>query len=182
MLNDSKTDKLLEDAHIKLRAPEPEDLEVLFLWENDTDVWRYGSAISPYSRYLLKQYIADAQVDVFQSKQLRFMIVLAEENVAIGTVDLYDFDPINSRAGVGIYIDCAYRKKHYATRALLLLERYVFEFLKINQLYAIIPETNNASLRLFLQSNFIKAGVLYQWISGDNRFEDAIIVQKIKEQ
>ena len=37
--------KLLENKTIQLRAIEPEDLEVLYKWENDTDVWKYGSEI-----------------------------------------------------------------------------------------------------------------------------------------
>ena len=46
--------KLLKNNILQLRAPEPEDLEVLYSWENDTDVWIYGSAMSPYSKYILK--------------------------------------------------------------------------------------------------------------------------------
>ncbi|MDD2552160.1 MAG: GNAT family N-acetyltransferase, partial [Dysgonamonadaceae bacterium] len=61
--------KFLENNTLSLRAPEPEDLEVLYKWENDTDIWQYGTAISPYSKFILKQYIADAQTDIFQSKQ-----------------------------------------------------------------------------------------------------------------
>ena len=68
--------KLLKNNTLQLRAPEPEDLEVLYKWENDTDVWIYGSAMSPYSKYILRQYIADAQTDIFESKQLRYMIDL----------------------------------------------------------------------------------------------------------
>ena len=172
--------KFLENNVLQLRAIEPEDLEVLYKWENDTDVWRYGSAISPYSKYILKQYIANAQTDIFESKQLRFMITLFQEQSTIGTIDLYDFDALNSRAGVGIYIDSEYRKEGYAKQALNLLGKYVFNFLKINQLYALIPKSNKASLHLFQSSGFIKSGVLQQWISDDNKYEDAIIVQKLK--
>lgn len=172
--------KFLENNILSLRAPEPEDLELLFKWENDTEVWKFGSAISPYSKYVLKQYIIDAQTDIFQSKQLRFMIVLKREQISVGTIDLYDFDAINSRCGVGIYIDHAYRKNEYATNALNLLEKYVFNFLNINQLYAIIPENNKASIQLFNHSHFSESGVLQQWIFTEKGYENAIIVQKLK--
>lgn len=173
--------KLLQNNVLQLRALEPEDLEVLYKWENDTDVWKFGSAMSPYSKYILKQYIADAETDIFQSKQLRFMITLLHNQNTIGTIDLYDFDALNSRCGVGIYIDSTYRKEGFAKQALSLLENYGFNFLKINQLYAIIPESNKASLQLFQSSGFSNSGVLQQWISYNNMYEDAIFTQKIKQ-
>ena len=172
--------KLLENKTILLRAIEPEDLEVLYKWENDTDVWKFGSAMSPYSKYVLRQYIVDAQTDIFESKQLRFMITLQQRNSTIGTIDLYDFDPLNSRCGVGIYIDPEYRKGGFAKQALSLLQDYAFDFLNINQLYALIPESNKASLQLFLSSEFSKSGTLNQWVAYDSKYENAIIVQKLK--
>lgn len=169
----------LENDTLSLRCPEPEDLEALYRWENDTDVWKYGSAISPYSKYILRQYIENAQTDIFESKQLRFMIVLNQNQSTIGTIDLYDFDALNSRCGVGIYIDNEWRKKGYAAQAMRVLQKYVFDFLKINQLYAVIPESNKASLNLFQNYNFLKTGILQQWVSNANTFEDAIMVQKL---
>ena len=173
--------KLLNNDRLYLRALEPEDLEVLYKWENDTDVWKFGSAMSPYSKYALRQYIADAQTDIFQSKQLRFMIVLNEGETTVGTIDLYDFDALNSRCGVGIYIDPTNRENRFALQALNLLVSYTFHFLKINQLYAVIPESNRASLKLFQSSGFSQSGVLQEWVSYNNEYENAIIVQKIKK-
>lgn len=172
--------KLLKNNILQLRAPEPEDLEVLYSWENDTDVWIYGSAMSPYSKYILRQYIADAQTDIFEAKQLRFMIDLQKDNSTIGTIDLYDFDALNSRCGVGIYIDADYRRSGFAKQALILLQDYVFNFLNINQLYAHIPESNKASLELFKSAGFSVSGTLKEWIFSDNNYENAIIMQKLK--
>lgn len=174
--------EFLKNDTLHLRALEPEDLEALYKWENDTDVWRYGSAMSPYSKYVLRQYIVDAQTDIFESKQLRFMISLNQENSRIGTIDLYDFDPLNSRCGVGIYIDPEYRKEGFAKQALILLQKYVFNFFNINQLYAFIPTSNKASQKLFKSTGFSKSGILQQWIADDKGYEDVIIMQKLKTQ
>lgn len=171
--------KILDNDILHLRAPEPEDLDVLYKWENDTDVWKFGSAMSPYSKFVLRQYIADAQTDIFQSKQLRFMIELNQDKHTVGTIDLYDFDARNSRCGVGIYIDDEWRKRGFAMQAMDLLQNYAFNFLKINQLFAVIPESNKASLQLFQSRGFIKSGILQQWVSYENIYENAFIVQKI---
>ena len=86
---------ILENDKIKLRALEPEDAELLYIWENDTDVWQAGETLIPFSRHTLLQYVANASPDIFEAKQLRLMIDSKEKEipVTIGTIDLFDFNP-----------------------------------------------------------------------------------------
>ena len=88
--------KILEGNFVQLRAPEPEDLECLYQWENDTEIWRVSNTIAPFSRFVLKQYIESAHLDIYETRQVRFMIGL-NNNIdpakTIGTIDLFDFDP-----------------------------------------------------------------------------------------
>jgi len=167
---------LLENNRIRLRAPEPEDLELLYGWENDPAIWEIGSTLSPYSRYSLKQYIADAVNDIYERKQLRLIIELKETNTAVGTVDLYDIDPHHRRAGVGILVDTAHQKKGYAKSALNLLIGYAFSFIKLHQLFAFIPINNTRSLRLFEQCDFETMGVLKDWLLTTNGYMDVAVV------
>ncbi len=171
--------KLLENSIIRLRAPEPEDLEVFYQWENDTSLWQYGSSITPYSRFALKQYLIDNKNDLFTDKQLRLMIEIKLTSAVVGSVDLYDFDPFHRRAGVGILTDNKYRRMGYGLQALSILEKYAFEFLKLKQIYALIPENNSGSAKLFSKAEFVVTGKLAEWLSTGDLFEDAIIMQKI---
>ena len=167
--------KLLENDTIRLRAPEPEDLDKLYSWENDASLWEMGSTLSPYSRYELKQYIADARHDIYDRKQLRLIIELKQSGITVGTIDLYDFDPHHRRAGVGILIDTAHQRKGYAKIALKLLIRYAFSFLKIHQLYACIPVTNTPSQHLFEQCGFETMAILKDWLFTTNGYVDVQI-------
>jgi diamine N-acetyltransferase len=171
--------KLLENEMIRLRALEPEDLDVLYKWENDTRLWRYGSTLTPYSRFSLKSYLSDARTDIFQSCQLRLMIVMKTKNVAVGTIDLYDFDPLNSRAGIGILIDEEYRHKGLGREALALMKEYAFRFLRMKQIYAFVPERNVPSIRLFTYSGYENSGKLTAWIKNEEAFDDVYLMQLI---
>jgi len=153
----------LESDRIKLRALEPEDLQFLYQWENDTRLWEYGSTLSPFSKYELHHYIESASHDIFEAKQLRFMVVEKASNRVMGTVDLYDFDPYHGRVGIGILLDEAFQGKGYAVETLSLVKAYVFAFLHLNQLYAYIPWNNLPSLRLFKRSGYTEAGCLKKW-------------------
>ena len=68
----------LTGKQIELRAVEPEDLDALYRWENDSSLWIYGSTVSPFSRYLLKQYIENYTADITRDKQLRLIIMRKE--------------------------------------------------------------------------------------------------------
>ncbi|SFK33767.1 GNAT family N-acetyltransferase [Proteiniphilum acetatigenes] len=172
--------RLLENNILRLRAPEPEDLDLLYAWENDTAIWQNGASIVPFSRYSIKQYLIDYKHDIYVDKQLRLMVTLRETDECIGTVDLYDFDPFHRRAGVGILIDCKHRRKGYAVQALMLLEEYAFRFLNLRQLYAIIPEKNNSSIGLFAKTGYRQTGLLEEWLSSEDSFYHALIMQKLK--
>ncbi|WP_165025982.1 GNAT family N-acetyltransferase [Dysgonomonas sp. ZJ279] len=175
---------LLENSQIRLRALEPEDLELLYQWENNSELWIYGSTVSPYSKLALRQYINDSlEMDIYQSKQLRLMIDIVGENTTIGTVDLYDINMRNKNAGIGILIDEAYRNRKYASQALELMREYAFNFLKLHQLYAYIGVNNKPSLKLFENIGYSPVGILKDWIQlMDDNYEDVLVTQLINGQ
>lgn len=164
---------------IFLRPLEPEDLDVLYRWENDTRLWNVGATISPFSRFVLKKYLVDAVDDIYQIKQLRMMIVEKESNQPVGTLDLYEFDALNSRAGIGVLIDETFRKKGYAAQAVKAIEMYAFNHLNLHQIYAYVPETNKASMALFTKANFQRTAVLKAWLLINRKYVDVVVMQKI---
>ncbi len=172
---------MLENNEICLRAPEPEDLNALYAWENNADFWYIGNSTSPYSRHALKCYIEELEHDIFSTGQLRFIIELKSEKRPIGTIDIYDFNAFHSRAGVGILIDENERGKGYAGSALKLLLEYGFLFLKIHQFYAYIPEKNEASVRLFLSNGFTRSGELKDWINAAT-YMNVLVFQKMNNR
>lgn len=169
---------LLQDNTIKLRALEPEDLEYLYKWENDTSLWEHGNTLSPYSRFIIKNYIENTHRDIFETKQQRFMIDYLDENTTIGTIDLFDIDFYNLRAGVGILIaDEKYRHMGFAGKALKLLIDYAFKHLSLYQLYCSINENNYASLKLFQNKGFVITGKKIGWLKLSGKMNDVYFLQ-----
>jgi len=169
---------LLENERICLRALEPEDLDALYRWENDTELWRYGSTLTPYSRFALRDYINNSlRQDIFQLHQLRLMIALKATNTVIGTVDLFNFDAIHRRAGVGVLLDRDYQGHGYAAQAVNLLKIYAREVLRLQQLYAEVPISNVSSIKLFGRSGFEESGRLKAWLHTPQGFCDILFLQ-----
>ena len=169
----------LKGEHIYLRALEPKDLDFLYQLENDTSIWEISGTVKPYSKKVLKLYLENAHRDIYDVKQLRLCICNTKDD-CIGLIDLFDFDPKNRRAGMGIVIaDPNQRNKGLGAEAISLLCEYVFSVLDLNQLYANILEDNEASIKLFQKMGFKKIGVKEQWIRTSAGFKNEIMFQKI---
>jgi len=165
---------------IKLRALEPEDLELLYEWENDNSYWVLSNTITPFSKYTLKRYLKNSHKNIYETSQLRLMIETIENKKTIGTIDIFDFDPFHKRAGLGILIaDESERRKGYATMALKCLIDYSFTTLQLHQLYCNILTTNCDSLDLFRKLGFVEAGVKKDWVRSSEGFLDEIMLQLI---
>ncbi|MGL4384210.1 MAG: GNAT family N-acetyltransferase, partial [Flavobacterium sp.] len=97
----------LKGNTIYLRALEPNDLEFVYAMENDQSIWEVSNTQTPYSRFLVKQYLENAHQDIYEAKQLRLAICKDQDFPAVGLIDLFEFDPKNNRAGIGIVIQSA---------------------------------------------------------------------------
>lgn len=154
---------------VSLRPIEPEDLDYIYLWENDTSIWKVSNTLTPFSYYIIKKYIENSHQDIFEAKQLRLIIEQNETKTPVGCIDLFDFDPQHKRAGVGVLIaEDKNRNKGYASESLQLLINYAFLTLKLHQLYANISENNTSSIKLFTKLKFEKTGERKDWLLSQN--------------
>lgn len=171
----------LQGNTIYLRALEPEDLEFIYAIENDENIWEVSNTQTPYSKFLIRQYLENAHQDIHEAKQLRLAICKKETAEAIGLIDLFDFDPKNQRAGIGIIIQNETdRSSGFGKEALGLVVDYAFQQLQLHQLFANIGTENTPSLALFTTFGFEKIGVKKDWIRIKEAFQDEALFQLIK--
>ncbi len=198
----------LEGELIRLRAVEPEDAELIHTWENDPDVWAVSGTTEPFSHEQIRQFV-ERQLqggDLFRTGQLRLMIETREageeagegagegigEGIGegpgtasqpvrtVGTVDLFEYDPLHSRAGLGILIYGSENlRRGYARDAVETLCRYARERLRLHQLWCSVTANNMASLELFRKAGFIESGTKRDWLWSPEGYLDEILFQKI---
>ncbi|MCH5310624.1 MAG: GNAT family N-acetyltransferase [Prevotella sp.] len=166
---------------IKLRAIEPEDLELTYEIENNKELWNVGITNVPYSRFSIRQYIANTQNDIYADKQLRLMIENAEGTV-VGIADLANYDPRHNRAEVGIVIIDKWRRRGIATKALEAVKNYASRIIHLHKLYAIISEDNTIAEKLFNTAGFTQESMLKDWLYDGSEYKDALLMSYICEQ
>lgn len=163
---------------IALRKIEPTDLPFLYQWENDASAWADGANHNPLSQQDLRDYISSTTGDIYKDGQLRLVIqsvseavctlsaqrsVSPQDGLTIGCVDLFDFDPRNRRAALGMYIAPEHRGKGVGREALAQIEAYAFDFLHLRCLYAVIAQNNTACSAIFEHAGYIPSSPLKNW-------------------
>jgi diamine N-acetyltransferase len=173
----------LKGETVFLRALEPEDLEFVYAIENDETIWEVSNTQTPYSKFLIRQYLENAHQDIYEAKQLRLAICKNGTFEAIGLIDLFDFDAKNKRAGVGIIIQNETdRNSGFGKEALSMVINYAFQQLELHQLYANIGTENRASISLFTTFGFQKIGVKKDWNFVRGNYADEALFQLINQK
>lgn len=169
----------LQGKKVYLRALEPEDLDFVHEIENNEDFWEISSTQSPYSKFLIRQYIENAHRDIFDIKQLR-LVICTKRGRQLGLIDVYDLEPRDKRAALGILIaDKKDRKKGFGSESLSLLCDYCFTHLGLHQVYANVTAENKDSMRVFEKNGFRKIGLKKDWTLFNGEYKDEWLYQLI---
>ena len=171
MINDKERKTALH-----LRAMEPEDLELLYQIENNPDVWKVGLTNVPYSRYVLRDYIARATGDIYTDRQVR-LIIENDEQQSVGIIDLVNFEPQHHRAEVGIVIREPFRHQGLGAEALEQLKQYARDIVHLHQLFAYVDMENEESLQLFLKAGFERSAILKDWLFDGRDYHPVSFLQ-----
>lgn len=171
--------KFLQRDGVALRALEPEDVNILYMWEDEADAWQSRNSSAPYSRRLLRDYLNNYSADIYANGEVRSMITLHDE--AVGTLDVFNFDPLNGRAEIGVYVDAGHRDSLVGSTAIALaVEGYAFDVLGLNQVYATVRVDNEGAIAAFAKAGFCKVAVIRQWLKKSRgEYSDAVIMQRL---
>lgn len=163
---------------VKLRKIEPTDLPFLYQWENDASAWADGDNHNPLSQQDLRDYIESTTGDIYRDGQLRLIIEEIPTTLTLGCIDLFDFDPRNRKAAIGMYIAPEFRGKGVGKAALEAFEQYAFGHLNLRMLYAVIATNNAACSALYKSAGYTPSSPLKGWTLES----DAVIWQKISQK
>ncbi len=175
---------MIRGTRIRLRAIEPNDIDLMYHWENNVDIWPLSGTTQPFSKKTMIDFVENSHNDIYINKQLRLAIEKmnsdSQNGQTIGYIDLFDFDPTNRRAGVGILIaDTDSRRQGFGLEAIELLCKYGADIIHLHQLFCNVHENNQASINLFKAAGFSKCGQLSDWSLQNGNWVNAIVMQRI---
>ena len=113
------------------------------------------------------------------SGELKLYIFPDNIEEPVGCVELYNYDPVNHRAAVGIIISNEYRHRGYGCEAIKSLASFCRDNTSLHQIYADIAATNTASIRIFQKANFQHCATMHDWVVRGDQYLDTYRFQLI---
>ncbi len=112
-----------------------------------------------------------------------FIINHLETKVSLGMIELSKINWKNRNCYIGILIgNKNYRRKGFATEAIKIIINLAFNQLNLNKIYALVVQSNIASIKLFEKLDFQKEAILKQNVFVDNQYQDQIIFSLLKSE
>jgi len=120
------------------------------------------------------------QGDALSSGKLT-LYAFNDDDKPVGCVELYNYDPINRRAAVGIVVSNEYRHRGHGTAMIQALTQFCRNNTSLHQIYADIAATNTPSLHIFQKAGYLHCATLRDWVVRSDRFIDTLRYQLIIE-
>lgn len=155
--------------NIRLRSFEESDADTLYKWENDMQDWHTNEIYNPISKAYIKDFILNSCHYLKDNSDITLAVETNETNL-IGYVQILEYNAINRRAFIGIFIDKEYRNKGFGHKALNSIIKYAFSRWNIRILFAKILSNNEESKKLFEKCGFIQTASIPQWAWINNDF------------
>lgn len=179
----AKRNSLLENKHIRLRAIEPSDAEILYRYERNALSTLFRNYAAPVSQYAIERYIAqNATNDIFQNRRMHLMIVAKTDTAEriIGSMYISELDVVHQRAKLQLVVHHASDiKNKNADKALDVIKRYGFTSLNLHQFYSNIPADDMFLIQLLKNNGFVITGIKTDWIKTPTGWCDEYTMQLV---
>jgi RimJ/RimL family protein N-acetyltransferase len=144
---------------VRLRAIERADLDTLYLWWNDPDLWTLIGAKKRLTSQdeLLNWY--EGELDKHDVALGRTLAIDDDEGHLVGTVWYGSYDAGDRQTTVGLYLGSeASRGQGLGTDALGTLIRYLFEELGLHKTRLFVEVDNAAAIAAYRKLGFVDEG------------------------
>jgi RimJ/RimL family protein N-acetyltransferase len=148
----------LDDGVIRLRPPEPADVDAVVECCSDHDAFRFTSLPSPYERRHAVEWIEESARCWADGVRASFVIVDAVTGELLGNIGLVRLEHDQDVAEVGYLVKRAARGRGIAPRAVRLVSRWVLRDLGIARLELQTDVRNTASQRVAEKAGFTREG------------------------
>lgn len=129
---------LAESGRVRLRHPEPYDIEAMACWDD-------------VSQTEMEAFVVSYNPDIASDGQLRIIVADRTTDRPIGCIDLFDYDPKKQRASIGYFIDPELRRQGLGAEAMRLFLKKVAPEIPLAHIDGKIAD-NNMPSRLLARS------------------------------
>ena len=159
---------------VRLRGVEPEDGDVFWEWNQDSEMARNLEFVwPPVSIAQVRAWAGTEAKRKLEDDSFRWVIENLE-GTPVGFIHTHNCQPRNGVFKYGIGIAGPHRGKGYARAAALLVLRYYFKELRYQKVTVQMHSANGASRALHEGLGFVREGTVRRAIFTDGRYLDEL--------
>ena len=167
-------DPPLTDDTARLREMTEADVPALVAAVQDPLIPRYTRLPSPYGEREAREFLVEQRRRCEQGTELSLLVVGAESDALLGSVGAR-LDRENARAEIGYWVVREARGRGVASKAVVLLGRWLFEALDLARLQIHTETENLASQRVAERAGFTREGLLRSYELMEGRPIDVVM-------
>lgn len=166
---------------VRLRGIEPDDWAAFMRFAEDEE--RLGDLINPprsaegFRAWAKEQAVAKSDGDCFG-----LAIEAVDTGKIVGAVGSHDADPRAGWFEYGVTMGAGHRRKGYASEAVVMLLRFMFEERRFHKCGARIFADNEASLALHRRLGFIEEGRLRDQVFSAGQHHDVVMMGMLTDE
>jgi RimJ/RimL family protein N-acetyltransferase len=173
---------MLEGNTVRLRKLEPNDLERVLRWINDSEVTQFLAARYPMSRAAEERWL-ERMTSQPPEDGLALAIEVRADVRHIGTIGLSAPSREHRRSTLGIMIgDKECWSRGYGTDAVLTLLRHAFEFMNLHRIDLRVWSENERAIACYRRCGFALEGRLRQDLYQSGRYHDVLVMSVLQPE
>jgi ribosomal-protein-alanine N-acetyltransferase len=149
---------ILKTERLLLRPLKMSDLDALFLLRSDESSSNFNDSVADVTKDQTFVYLIKTLNDIDQQKYWKWAIDL--DGALIGTIAIWNYNPIESSAEFGYTLRSPFRGIGYMSESLQSLLDYGHHALGIKNLYVYTEVSNQRSNRLVPKLGFVYQGTV----------------------
>jgi RimJ/RimL family protein N-acetyltransferase len=163
---------------ISLRSLEKEDVEYLVKYTNNPELNKYSGPYIASTVEGANKYIDECNKGIEEKKYFRFGMYKNSHKL-VGVIGFFDLDDKLKKGEVGFWVAKEYWGNGYATEALNLMTKYIFEELYFHKIFVFFHEKNSAVARILEKCGYEKEGLAKNSVYNGSEYYDEIIFTKV---
>jgi [ribosomal protein S5]-alanine N-acetyltransferase len=166
---------------VRLRRPEPKDIDLLYQYKNDSQVARLLGGFSVgYARNDVSDWI---EAHRQQRDEVIWIIADTETDECLGHVGLYRLDHRIRSAELAILLGAKSRWGQGIGRTVTqAVVEYGFQMLNLNRIELKVLEDNQRAMRLYQHLGFREEGALRQAQYKEGRYLNVVMMGLLREE
>ena len=168
------TEPMIQHGAVYLRPAERSDVPMFVEWFSDWRTVRTLGLRAPMSIASEEQWFERMLADQGKGGYL-FVTCLLEDDRPVGNIGLFDVDPYNGGAGLGITIASeGDRGRGLGSDALAALLGFAFGQLRLERVWLDVYDINPGARRVYERSGFVYEGTLRRAVFREGSYLDVI--------